>query len=1023
MTIPRIKEAKTIAEIAEIRKRKNEADRDNDDNTKEILAELYSSSTHFIFELLQNAEDASAEEVSFQLNKNELVFTHNGRDFNIENIIAITNVGRGTKMYNDKIGKFGIGFKSVFSISETPKIYSGAYAFEIQDRNVPVEIPGIRLEDRHTVFVFPFKKDVFAELETMFMELKEETILFLSNITKICISMSDKRIEIIKTKELPKVIIERIVSGTRKEKRFLLFSQPSQANNNFEDSIAFALNEEDRIIAEPNTPLYVFFPTKTRTGLNFYINAPFDIDKTRANVKENKDSEHNERLWQELYDLFDASLTKIKAAGLAGIDLLNALPIGSNPKYFAGLPHFYNRFWEKTFNNIKNGCFIPTADGTLRKAADIVFTDKFMLDLVPLELLAKTMGGKLGFVDTVISEKKNEKLNKYLKEEHYIGELNLEKFTSKLDENILSNVSDEWLLGYYRTAGERLDSFIKKGSMRDIPIIRTENGKHVKAMVNELPNVYYPADWLSPDKKIKTIFYEDEGCHKFFELLKITVPDETETLRAETLPKLKQLAEEKKFDLNEYLNNFNFILKVYDLIKNDNTKKERIRTIFQKEAIFFCKNHAGKTAFLRPDEFVLNSVENKDLYNGCNEVFLLSDDLCYLGTDFFLAVGANKNFIIRKLNNIPEHKRATAKTPYFTLYGHTYVDYEIVDFGCVVSRITYEKSHLIADFVLKEIASDSCFAADEWYHYNKLRTYKNPSDLFDKVTGLAWVVKDGEPLMPSEITETDFMELYGMDTEIMQKSIRLKFAPDVLDLLSEEDRKIIELNSTLSPVQQEKIMKLMQEMAAGNSGTVTESEEIWGEGYVVRDGAEYLGLSSDEIEERNIENNDDICDDEDNKENSHNSENNSPKQLKEIGKRGEEKVLERLYDETIENGYLIINGEKGKNFEAEKHDEVLKYTSQKKNAERVGYDIEIKRNDAIIEYIEVKTKRTDAAERISLSGTQWKVARECHENQTPKYSLYVVSAGGNIVINKVGNPYSLWVEGRLFASPVEIKIK
>ena len=38
---------------------------------KELLTKLYSDSSHFVFELLQNAEDANATKVKFHLSKNK----------------------------------------------------------------------------------------------------------------------------------------------------------------------------------------------------------------------------------------------------------------------------------------------------------------------------------------------------------------------------------------------------------------------------------------------------------------------------------------------------------------------------------------------------------------------------------------------------------------------------------------------------------------------------------------------------------------------------------------------------------------------------------------------------------------------------------------------------------------------------------------------------------------------------------------------------------------------------------------
>lgn len=99
-----------------------------------FLGRLYTDRTHFIYELLQNAEDAGATTVRFNLYPTRLEVEHDGRPFNEQDVRGVCGVGEGTKAEDlTKIGKFGIGFKSVYAYTTSPEIHSGDEHFRICD--------------------------------------------------------------------------------------------------------------------------------------------------------------------------------------------------------------------------------------------------------------------------------------------------------------------------------------------------------------------------------------------------------------------------------------------------------------------------------------------------------------------------------------------------------------------------------------------------------------------------------------------------------------------------------------------------------------------------------------------------------------------------------------------------------------------------------------------------------------------------------------------------------------------------
>src|SRR5258708_26513385 len=137
-------------ELSSMRKELVEITRKNDvyEGIIRSAVEKYPDSVvHFGYELLQNAEDQCATEAQFQLFADYLVFNHNGNPFTRADVKNITGIGNSDKPQDDnKIGRFGIGFKSVFAITKRPEIYTvledKPFAFAIEHLLVPVAIPG-----------------------------------------------------------------------------------------------------------------------------------------------------------------------------------------------------------------------------------------------------------------------------------------------------------------------------------------------------------------------------------------------------------------------------------------------------------------------------------------------------------------------------------------------------------------------------------------------------------------------------------------------------------------------------------------------------------------------------------------------------------------------------------------------------------------------------------------------------------------------------------------------------------------
>ena len=58
------------------------------------------------------------------------------RRAHLRDLVGVTSIGQTTKR-KQQIGFFGVGFKSVYEVTERPQVYSDVYEFEIADVSIP----------------------------------------------------------------------------------------------------------------------------------------------------------------------------------------------------------------------------------------------------------------------------------------------------------------------------------------------------------------------------------------------------------------------------------------------------------------------------------------------------------------------------------------------------------------------------------------------------------------------------------------------------------------------------------------------------------------------------------------------------------------------------------------------------------------------------------------------------------------------------------------------------------------------
>jgi hypothetical protein len=143
-----------------------------------VSDQLYGKDIHWALELIQNAEDAGAKKITFQFDRDEVRVANDGKPFTAEDMWGICSVGQSRK--KNKIGFFGIGFKSVHEVTYTPEIKSGPYALRLEDKIYPSPLP---LDDSKVqdgaLFVLPVRGDRRFQVEGMIDHLSSPELLHL----------------------------------------------------------------------------------------------------------------------------------------------------------------------------------------------------------------------------------------------------------------------------------------------------------------------------------------------------------------------------------------------------------------------------------------------------------------------------------------------------------------------------------------------------------------------------------------------------------------------------------------------------------------------------------------------------------------------------------------------------------------------------------------------------------------------------------------------------------------------------
>ncbi len=316
-----------------------------------LVKKMFPRYSSFIMEFIQNADDVGSSKISISLDEEKVVIKNDGRAFNEKDIRSLCSIGESTKSIEDYIGYLGIGFKSIYLISNSVDIHSGGYSFAFKKdkwdktESFPwqilpfwIERPETLMKTNDTIFKISFKNiESFQRIKNELLEqINIRIILFLRNINKIEISIDNvnyKRLiskEIVETKKnyvIYRITEEIIEDGTEIKNKvyWLIFRETYEVEaevkkddmtidwerdvvNKWEVIIAFNLIKKEKEYhlneIESGTAhigVYSFLPIKeVSSGLNFVVQADFLTNPGRTDLA--RDCKWNEWLAKCIYN-------------------------------------------------------------------------------------------------------------------------------------------------------------------------------------------------------------------------------------------------------------------------------------------------------------------------------------------------------------------------------------------------------------------------------------------------------------------------------------------------------------------------------------------------------------------------------------------------------------------------------------------------------------------------------------------------------------------------------------------------
>lgn len=463
---------------------------DLQNSISQLADDLYSDGIHFVLELIQNADDnkyisGKKPLLKFVIDEEKILVQNNEEGFENDNVISLCSVGKSKKTKEQGyIGEKGIGFKSVFRISDEPHIFSNGFQFKFKrvDKEyglgyiVPYWIEDVPsfINNELTNILLPLNSEA-KELLYKFNEIEPELLIFLRQLTTVEI---DNKIDntfhkFIKTEENDIVKI----NGKEKEIYFKLVSQELKVPENIKEErrnltkttliLGFPLNEDGTAKTSSEQKVFAFLPTRSY-GFKFMIQADFLVPASREAI--HNDKKWNDWLRDNISTVFSESVETFKKDKSLSTSFYKYIPLESEIT-----DDLFSKVVEEIKNNLLDLDCILTESEKWLKPSQVFRASEQIRSLIPNNHLIEFFGKE--YISREVENSVNQDILNFLEIPEFATN---DLFKLLKNTEWLEKQSDKWLVELYDYLKRHLDNS-EIDVVKDFRIVRLENGMMVSS--------------------------------------------------------------------------------------------------------------------------------------------------------------------------------------------------------------------------------------------------------------------------------------------------------------------------------------------------------------------------------------------------------------------------------------------------------------------------------------------------------------------------------------------------------------